>query len=131
VSTQASNLPYFTCGAKVQLISRNHESMNRDWLLVSVTHTGKQPQALEQEAGVEPTTHHTAFSAIPANKTWRPDLPQGDGFEIRPQSRSLPRPVMDGPQVAIVTGPEGEEIHCDQHGRVKGPFPLGPAPAAK
>ncbi|UQG54257.1 MULTISPECIES: type VI secretion system tip protein TssI/VgrG [unclassified Marinobacter] len=138
-ATGASNRPDFTCGAKVKLTNHNHESMNRDWLLTSVTHTGKQPQALEQEAGAEPTTYHNAFSAIPANKTWRPDLPQGDGFQIRPrpvsdlpegdgfqirpQSRSLPRPVMDGPQMAIVTGPEGEEIHCDEHGRVKVRFP--------
>jgi type VI secretion system secreted protein VgrG len=116
-ATGASNRPDFTCGAKVQLNSHNHESMNRDWLLTSITHTGKQPQALEHEAGTEPTTYHNAFNAIPANKTWRPDLPQGDGFQFRP------RPVMDGPQVAIVTGPEGEEIHCDQHGRVKVRFP--------
>jgi type VI secretion system secreted protein VgrG len=124
-ATGASNRPDFTCGAKVQLNSHDQKRMNRDWLLTSVTHTGKQPQALEQEAGAEPTTYHNAFSAIPANKTWRPDLPQGDGFQIRPQSRSRPRPrpVMDGPQVAIVTGPEGEEIHCDEHGRVKVRFP--------
>ncbi|EAZ98325.1 type VI secretion system Vgr family protein [Marinobacter sp. ELB17] len=135
-ATGASNRPDFTCGAKVKLNSHNHEIMNRDWLLTSITHTGKQPQALEQEAGAEPTTYHNTFSAIPANKTWRPDmktslgtdfksvpdlpvsdLPDGDGFQIRP------RPVMNGPQVAIVTGPEGEEIHCDEHGRVKVRFP--------
>jgi len=30
-----------------------------------------------------------------------------------------PRPVMPGLHIAIVTGPEGEEIHTDEHGRVK------------
>ncbi|WP_193054569.1 type VI secretion system Vgr family protein, partial [Halomonas citrativorans] len=34
-----------------------------------------------------------------------------------------PKPRVDGPQVAFVVGPEGEEIYCDEHGRVKVQFP--------
>ncbi|MGM0826564.1 MAG: type VI secretion system Vgr family protein, partial [Pseudomonadota bacterium] len=34
-----------------------------------------------------------------------------------------PKPRVDGPQVAFVVGPDGEEIHCDEHGRVKVQFP--------
>ncbi|EDU0567592.1 type VI secretion system tip protein VgrG, partial [Salmonella enterica subsp. salamae] len=49
-----------------------------------------------------------AFQAIPANKTWRPT--------------PLPKPKVDGPQPAIVTGPEGEEIFCDEYGRVRVKF---------
>jgi len=30
---------------------------------------------------------------------------------------------VDGPQIAHVVGPEGEEIHTDEHGRVKVHFP--------
>ncbi|MCL1486114.1 MAG: type VI secretion system tip protein VgrG [Marinobacter sp.] len=104
-----SNRADFTCGAKVALTEHNSPDLNRDWLLTAVTHTGKQPQALQEEAGSEPTTYHNAFSAVPADKTWRP-LPTH-------------RPRMDGPQIAIVTGPEGEEIHCDEFGRVKVRFP--------
>ncbi|HEV8078058.1 MAG TPA: type VI secretion system tip protein TssI/VgrG, partial [Marinobacter sp.] len=104
-----SNRADFTCGAKVGLTDHDSPDLNRDWLLTAVTHTGKQPQAMEEEGGSEPTTYYNAFSAIPADKIWRP-LPAH-------------RPRVDGPQIAIVTGPESEEIHCDEFGRVKVRFP--------
>jgi type VI secretion system secreted protein VgrG len=104
-----SNRPDFSAGAKVTLTDHDSDTLNRDWLLTSVTHTGTQPQALEEEGGSEPTSYHNRFTAIPADRTWRPQTPH--------------RPLMDGPQMAIVTGPEGEEIHCDEHGRVKVRFP--------
>ncbi|EKE9241399.1 type VI secretion system tip protein VgrG [Salmonella enterica] len=45
------------------------------------------------------------MDVIPADRTWR--------------SSPLPKPSVDGPQSAIVTGPAGEEIFCDEHGRVR------------
>lgn len=33
--------------------------------------------------------------------------------------RSTRRSIVDGPQTAVVVGPSGEEIHTDEHGRVK------------
>ena len=36
--------------------------------------------------------------------------------------RLMPRPIMPGPQSAIVVGPEGDEIFADPHGRVKVQF---------
>ena len=104
-----SNRPDFTPGAKVDLQEHDSQSLNREWLLTAITHTGKQPQAMEEEGGSEPTSYHNDFTAIPADKTWRPLCEH--------------KPMMDGPQMAIVTGPEGEEIHCDQYGRVKVRFP--------
>ncbi len=96
----------------------DNQGLNREWLLTAITHTGKQPQALEEEGGSEPTSYHNDFSAIPADKTWRPVCDH--------------KPLMDGPQMAIVTGPEGEEIHCDRYGRVKVRFPWDPLrPASK
>ncbi|WP_375169654.1 type VI secretion system Vgr family protein [Marinobacter sp.] len=104
-----SNRPDFSAGARVELTDHDQPNLNRPWLLTSVTHLGRQPQALEEEGGAEPTQYHNHFSAIPASQTWRPICPH--------------RPRMDGPQIAMVTGPEGEEIHCDQYGRVKVRFP--------
>ena len=31
--------------------------------------------------------------------------------------------MVTGPQTAVVVGPKGEEIHIDEHGRVKVRFP--------
>nr|WP_318783783.1 hypothetical protein [Escherichia coli] len=45
---------------------------------------------------------------IPADRTWRP--------------QPLLKPLVDGPQRAVVTGPAGEEIFCDEHGRVRVKF---------
>src|SRR5690554_6428357 len=104
-----SNRPDFTPGAKVELQDHDSQSLNREWLLIAITHTGKQPQAMEEEGGSEPTSYHNDFTAIPADETWRPMCDH--------------KPTMDGPQMAIVTGPEGEEIHYDQYGRVKVRFP--------
>ncbi|WP_421910492.1 type VI secretion system Vgr family protein [Marinobacter sp.] len=104
-----SNRPDFTVGAKVELTDHDNPRLNREWLFTSITHTGEQPQALEEDGNNGATTYHNAFNAIPADRTWRPQVEH--------------RPMMDGPQIALVSGPEGEEIHCDEHGRVKVRFP--------
>lgn len=47
-----------------------------------------------------------SFTAIPSTQTFRP-------------ARKTPKPMVHGPQPAVVVGPSGEEIHTDEHGRVK------------
>ena len=49
------------------------------------------------------------FVCIPQKVTYRPE-------------RVTPRPFVQGPQTAIVTGPGGEEIYTDKYGRVKVQF---------
>jgi len=41
-----------------------------------------------------------------------------DGSEPFRSERVTPKPIVQGPQSAIVVGPADEEIHCDEHGRV-------------
>ncbi|AYH29980.1 hypothetical protein C5E20_04040 [Pectobacterium parmentieri] len=75
----------------------------------SRAHSGQQPQALEEESGGEPTTYSNSFEVVRAKSTWRAGLPY--------------KPMVDGPQIATVVGPSGEEIYCDEYGRIKLQFP--------
>jgi type VI secretion system secreted protein VgrG len=59
--------------------------------------------------GNEPE-YRNSFEAIPSRVPLTPH-------------RMTKRPRIDGTQVAIVAGPEGEEIHPDQYGRIKLWFP--------
>ncbi|WP_244922803.1 type VI secretion system tip protein VgrG [Xenorhabdus cabanillasii] len=83
--------------------------LNQSWQTVSTSHSGSQPGALETATGGAGTTLHSHFYFIRQNQNWRP--------------APLPKPVMDGPQIAKVVGPAGEEIFCDQYGRVRLQFP--------
>nr|WP_257575271.1 type VI secretion system tip protein VgrG [Vibrio parahaemolyticus] len=64
---------------------------------------------LKRPVEVGATTYHNTFALIPSNHTWRATL------TTKPQAL--------GPEVAVVVGPEGEEIHCDKYGRVRIQFP--------
>uniref|UniRef100_UPI003D22D449 type VI secretion system Vgr family protein n=1 Tax=Aeromonas salmonicida TaxID=645 RepID=UPI003D22D449 len=60
------------------------------------------------------TVYHNEFGVVKSSTTWRARI----GSPQAPH-----KPMVDGPQIAIVVGPEGEEIYCDEHGRVKLQFP--------
>ena len=84
-------------------------SFNGDWLVVGVVHRGWQYGILEEEAGEEGNRYENECRLIPHGKQWRPT--------------PHPKPRVDGPQMAHVVGPTGEEIYCDEWGRVKVQFP--------
>lgn len=109
-SNSAALLP----GQRFSLTEHPNSSLNTDWQIVHIRHTGEQPQALEEEGGSGPTVYHNEFGVVKASTTWRARI----GSPEAPH-----KPMVDGPQIAIVVGPEGEEIYCDEHGRVKLQFP--------
>ncbi|MEQ9918202.1 type VI secretion system tip protein VgrG [Pectobacterium aroidearum] len=104
-----SNAAELMPGSSFTLTEHPNLALNIGWQLVAITHSGQQPQALEEESGGEPTTYSNSFDVVKASTTWRADLPY--------------KPMVDGPQIATVVGPAGEEIYCDQYGRVKLQFP--------
>ena len=100
-----SNEFLIRAGYKFTLSDHLNRAFNRDWLLVRVSHHGEQPQALEEESGHGATTYKNEWQAIPGHINW--------------QATPETKPSVDGPMIATVVGPEGEEIFCDEHGRVK------------
>jgi type VI secretion system secreted protein VgrG len=109
-----SDLPELAPGARFTLTDHDADALNRDWQLIEVTHYGEQPQALEEDSisssdngGM--TRYHNTLMLGPGDTAWR--------------ATPNPKPRVDGPQVAFVVGPPGEEIYCDEYGRVKVQFP--------
>lgn len=103
------NYPQMTSGFKFSLKEHPNDTCNRAWLATSVSHSGTQPQALEEAGSSGSTTYNNEFVVIPDHRQWKPT--------------PNPKPRVDGPQIATVVGPKGEEIFCDEHGRVKVYFP--------
>ncbi|PSU99272.1 type VI secretion system Vgr family protein [Photobacterium kishitanii] len=103
------NIATLLPGMSFTLQDHDDDSCNRDWFIVAVEHIGTQPQALEEAGGEGATTYNNTFVVIPAHRPWRPP------YNAKPR--------VNGPQIALVVGPEGEEIYCDEYGRVKVLFP--------
>ena len=107
---------YLISGHFLALAGHPRQQWNDLWLLNEVIHEGKQPQVLEESvtSNTQPGDgfqqgYRNRFTATP----W--DIPYRPALEHR-------KPKVLGSQTAVVTGPAGEEIHCDQYGRVKVQF---------
>ncbi|UZE13506.1 type VI secretion system tip protein VgrG [Pseudomonas sp. B21-053] len=113
----SSDQPLLVTGHFLALAAHANPAWNDLWLLTEIFHEGKQPQVLEEVISSDVTDHkddfhqgyRNRFSATPWDVPYRPPLDH-------------PKPKVLGTQSAVVTGPEGEEIFCDQYGRVKVQF---------
>ncbi|NWD21865.1 type VI secretion system tip protein VgrG [Pseudomonas yamanorum] len=99
--------PALVSGQFFKLAAHPREEWNDLWLVTQVTHTGSQPQVLEESVGDGASQGYSnTFVATPWDTVFRPGLPP-------------PRTPISGYQNALVTGPVDSEIHCDEYGRVK------------
>ncbi|BBN65844.1 MULTISPECIES: type VI secretion system Vgr family protein [Pseudomonas] len=113
-----SDQPLLVSGHFLALTQHPKAKWNDLWLLTEILHEGKQPQVLEESVTSDTTDlkddfhqgYRNRFQATPWDVPNRPQL-------------NHPKPRILGSQNAVVTGPKGEEIHCDQYGRVKVQFP--------
>ena len=94
-----------TPGYLFTLSEHPRDAANRTYLITRVRHRGTQAQ-MGEVGNAEGPSYKNTFQCIPNDVPFRPE-------------RRTPRPAIKGVQTAIVTGPGGEEVHTDEHGRVK------------
>ena len=116
LATGRSDQPLLVSGHFLALTGHAKARWNDLWLLTEINHEGKQPQVLEESvtSDTQPADGFTQgyrnhFTATPWDVPFRPPL-------------AHPKPRILGSQSAVVTGPVGEDVHCDKYGRVKVQF---------
>ncbi len=103
--TGTTNARGLQVGSLFKLVNYPRSDQNREYLVTQASYTYESDALAGSSAGGSP--HYSCtFTVIPTPGPFRP-------------ARITPKPVVQGPQTAIVTGPPGEEIYCDEHGRVK------------
>jgi type VI secretion system secreted protein VgrG len=99
---------YFSPGAEFTL-APNKTATEHSYTLVAVQHYASDSSQLAGQGGPFNYANSFVCSHITANPMFR-------------APRITPRPVVHGPQTALVVGPSGDEIYCDKYGRIKVQF---------
>jgi type VI secretion system secreted protein VgrG len=89
------------------LVKHTRRDQNREYLVVSTNYQAAA-QDYETSGGMNEMCA-CSFTLIPSSVQFRPE-------------RTTSKPIVQGNQTAVVTGPSGEEIYTDEHGRVKVQF---------
>ncbi len=96
----------FTPCGKFTLQGHDVAAEDGDYVITSIRHAATEASYGSTANGA---TYHNQFTCIPATVIYRP-------------SRATSKPMVQGPQTAVVTGPGGEEIYVDKYGRIKVQF---------
>jgi len=99
--TGLSTVPLFYPMCKFSMEEHPRRSLNTKYVLYRVHHRINQDAAVEGEE-----LYENEFTAFPATVPFRP-------------GRFTPKPLIHSTQTAIVTTKAGEEIWCDEFGRIK------------
>lgn len=97
-------------GFSFTLLDHERSELNSEYFISRIEHVCSQPQVLETGATTEGSKYSNKLNLVSMDTPYRPKVDLDK------------RPVIQGAQTATVTGPEGEEIYTDEHGRVKVQF---------
>ena len=92
-------------GHLFSLTGFSRQDQNREYLIVGIRYYITQ-ESLESGGGSGSAQFESSLTCIDAQQSFRP-------------LANTYRPIVKGPQTALVVGPKGEEIWTDQYGRVK------------
>lgn len=96
-------------GCKFTLAYHPQSDQNRDYLVTAMSCQAGSSEFESAERRESQEFFACHFTAMPLSEPFRP-------------ARLTPKPVIQGPQTAIVVGKKGEEIDTDEYGRVKVQF---------
>lgn len=105
----SANCRAFASGYRFDLSGHASADMNKTYVLTEVHHSATVGGSYSDSEGESDARYSNQFKCIPHTVQFRP-------------ARVTPRPIVHGPQTAVVVGKSGEEIWTDKYGRVKVQF---------
>ena len=104
----SGNCPSFSPGGKFSIKKHDIASeIGESYAITHVGHSGTDYSYISDGSGAP--AYSNSFVCIPSDVVYRP-------------KRTTRKPIVEGPQTAVVVGPSGEEIDCDKYGRIKVQF---------
>ena len=108
--TGTSSCRAFATGYQFDFEDYSRADLNQAYVLTAVSHSATVGDTYTTGKSSDGSSAYTnAFVCIPHKVPFRP-----------PQI--TPKPIVQGPQTAVIVGPSGEEIYSDKYGRVKAQF---------
>ena len=107
-ATGEGNVRTLYTGGLFTLHGYHREDQNREYLVISSTYH-LQGGGYGNNSQDDEDSYQCSFEVINSQQQYR-------------SSRLTPKPIVQGPQTAIIVGPTGEEIYTDEFGRVKVQF---------
>jgi type VI secretion system secreted protein VgrG len=105
-----SNSRLLYTGCKFTLSNFYETSENVEYIIIGATYSVTIGEGMATAGGEMRDTFRCNFRAIKGTTHFRLD-------------RVTPRPMIRGPQTAVVVGASGDEIYTDEYGRIKVQFP--------
>ncbi len=103
----ASNCGSFFAAGSFKVAKHSHASEKGEYTITQIHHSIAEHSYFQKDLSA--SSYGNTFTCIPADVPFKAALTHS-------------KPVMRGPQSAVVVGPAGEEIYVDEFGRIKVQF---------